>query len=75
MKKKIKFVGIISALVFIVVFAISIKSFANTEESMDQRFDTEACLYFLEDGSSAFGSICRTPNANGPCMRITNCIL
>lgn len=74
MKKKIKFLSLISAFLFIVVSAIAIKCFANTEEP-SQRYDTEACLYFFADGSSGFGTTCRTPNANGPCMRITNCIL
>lgn len=74
MKKKLKFLGLISAFVSIAVFARVIKSFATTEEP-SQRYDIEACLYFLEHGSSTFGTRCITPSANGPCMRITNCIL
>ncbi|MEJ5995948.1 hypothetical protein WG904_16080 [Pedobacter sp. Du54] len=73
MKKKIKFLGLISAFVFIEVFAINMKSYATTEEP-DNLYDIEACFYFLEDGSPAVGTRCITPSANGPCMRITNCM-
>ncbi|MEJ5995950.1 hypothetical protein WG904_16090 [Pedobacter sp. Du54] len=73
MKKKIKFLGLISAFAFIVVSAISMKSFA-TEENPAERYDTDACIVHYADGGWALGSRCITPKALGPCTRISDCI-
>ncbi len=73
MKKKIKFLGLISAFAFIVVSAISIKSFA-TAENPAQRYDTDACIVNYGDGSWTVGSRCITPADLGPCTKTSDCI-
>ena len=73
MKKRIKFLGIISAFAFVVVSAISINSFANVENPAE-RYDTDACIYHDPNGSSTIGSKCVTPKDLGPCTKTSDCI-
>ncbi|MEJ5995949.1 hypothetical protein WG904_16085 [Pedobacter sp. Du54] len=72
MKTKIKLGSLLSAFVLIALCTISIKGFANTEET-GQTYTTETCEYFLEDGNATTGSRCYPPDPLGPCTVRSNC--
>ena len=54
------------------IMSISLKSFANTQET-GQTYTTENCEYFSPEGDESIGSRCYPPDPTGPCSVRSNC--